>query len=213
VTLTRQSRTWFVDLSLLDERDPDTGWRVCRYCKKPIDPSTRKRFYCSRECREKTYDLFTWSRIRREVWKRDGRRCQYPTCGKRINLKDAEIHHITPYKKFRYLASLATTRDRYPSESQGEHGRYYGKYFKKVLMLLWSDRDNLITYCHECHNIKHKQNRNKRKGARQSLLKPRSRHHYLTKKVDRNFAEFWKMTDHLTAQSSLYEFMAQEATH
>lgn len=148
-----------------DKRDLRTGRYKCRICGKPSVPP--KRFYCSDECRQIFELALSWPWARLEVWLRDKGRCQ--RCGKPAKLHLTmsqyrweqmhgdlpqstvdllvETHHIVPVSELREAAQVAIDgiEDQWEAE----------KAFARAYMILYFDRNNLITYCLKCHTAEH----------------------------------------------------------
>jgi len=133
----------FVYLDVFDVRDNETGRFRCRYCGKVV-PKGRKKHYCSDECRRKFYYAYSWDRVRKEVWERDGGRCV--SCGAKVELygDDAcEIHHKTPARELRWVA--------WDVVKDVEDERKRNRYFTILYYMLLYDQDNLVTLCSKCH--------------------------------------------------------------
>lgn len=147
--------------SVFDIRDKKTGRLRCRSCGKI--PEGRRIHYCSEECRLRFYRALSWGTTRRKIWERDGRKCR--GCGDPVRLHDAsmaridgklvdvsnwkqcETHHIVPVVELRSKAYFAVR--------EIQDGYKFKRAFNKVIMLLYYDWNNLITYCLDCHVEEH----------------------------------------------------------
>lgn len=197
---------FITDLTLLDSRDPVTGLRVCRWreCSNLIPHESRKQFYCSDECRNKTYRYYIWDYVREDVWIRDGRRCLYPDCGRAITLNEAEIHHIVSIEELRRIIGR---------NFRGNHRDY-----RRALFEAFVDKRNLVTLCEACHNkVKHYRPKKKVRDDREKRLSF-IRHPYwpdLTrrdKNILMNMGLFFKLNKKLklaSTQRTLSEFVIE----
>lgn len=163
------------DITVLDHRDPITGAFKCRACGGPIPPG-RKKYYCSDKCRSIVYNNYGWAPARNIVWKRDLGRCR--VCGRYVRktglsqdewlLKRVDknfkgypqntqflpynCHHVIPVD-FLYPLIYGLVREWFPKWEAHEY-RWQRK-FNIIWIIVYTDTNNLITLCKECHNKVH----------------------------------------------------------
>jgi len=162
---------------LWDHRDR-LGRPRCRLCSGLL--TGRQRSYCSDSCRIKFESAVVWSRVRKDIWERDNRRCQ--RCGDPVLLhsgnyahiidgkwisghrltdeqllkgvrvtKAAEIHHIKPVTLLKRLAKEALMHFDTSDEI------LLNQAYEKMLTILYLDWNNLKTVCMECHLLEHRE--------------------------------------------------------
>ena len=168
------SRVTF-DITVLDHRDPITGAFKCRACGGLIPPG-RKKYYCSDKCRNLVYSNFGWEATRRAVWVRDQGKCKicnsyvqrydsahdefllkrkyswfkgYP---KDTVTKSYDCHHIIPID-YLYPFIFELVREWFPNWETHEY-RWQRK-FNITWIIVYTDINNLITLCEDCHKKVH----------------------------------------------------------
>jgi hypothetical protein len=126
---------------------------ACAHCGQPLAIEEWKikkqpRFFCGQKCyRQKTKQEFieahpegkkpsekidygpNWYKQRQAAVRRDNKRCRRCGVVRSANGRDLDVHHIVPFREFRYIRGLNNN--------------------DQVANAL----DNLITLCRECHQI------------------------------------------------------------